>query len=115
LDGFNTPFAIRGGGHMPIANAANINSTGVLLATSGLSGLELSADKSVVFVGPGATWGNVYKYLEPHGLAVVGGRLGVVGVPGLLLGGGVSFFGNQYGWASDNVVLFEVSKLLPML
>jgi len=94
---------------MPISDAANINSTGVLLSTSGLTQLDLSSDQTSVSIGPGNRWANVYKYLEPFSLSVVGGRMGVVGVPGLLLGGGISFFGNQYGWASDNVVKFEAS------
>lgn len=104
---FNTHFAIRGGGHMPISDAANINSSGVLLSTSGLTQINLSSDQTSVSIGPGNRWANVYKYLEPFGLSVVGGRMGVVGVPGLLLGGGISFFGNEYGWASNNVVKFE--------
>ncbi|EON97117.1 putative fad binding domain-containing protein [Phaeoacremonium minimum UCRPA7] len=44
---------------------------------------------------------------QPYGLTVVGGRMGVVGVPGFLLGGGISFFGNEYGWASANIASYE--------
>lgn len=77
LGNTNTPFAIRGGGHMPITNAANINSSGILLASSGLNKLQLSADKSVLEVGAGNVWADVYKYLEPHKLTVVGGRSGM--------------------------------------
>lgn len=113
LTAFDVPFAIRGGGHMPIVGAANIGSSGVLLSSSKLSQLRLSEDKSTVTVGPGNRWGNVYEYLEPDGLTVVGGRLGVVGVPGFLLGGGISFFGNEHGWASANVKSVEVSLIIP--
>ncbi|GME51113.1 FAD linked oxidase [Neofusicoccum parvum] len=100
---YNTPFAIRGGGHMAIPGAANINSTGVLLSSANLNQLELSEDKSSVAVGPGNRWGDVFNYLEPYGLAVVGGRMSIVGVPGLLMGGGISNFGNEYGWSSSNI------------
>jgi hypothetical protein len=31
-----------------------------------------------------------------------------VGVPGLVLGGGISFFSNKRGWACDNVASYEV-------
>ncbi|KAE8149336.1 putative FAD dependent oxidoreductase [Aspergillus avenaceus] len=103
LKAANSPFAIRGGGHMPIANAANINSSGVLLSSFGLNQLKLSDDHSTVNVGPGNRWSDIYKYLEPYGLTVVGGRLGHVGVPGYILGGGVSYLSNEYGWASANV------------
>ncbi|KJK60470.1 GlcD [Aspergillus parasiticus SU-1] len=103
-----SPFAIRGGGHMPIANAANINSSGVLLSSFGLTQLRLSDDQSTVNVGPGNRWSNIYDYLEPNGLTVVGGRLGHVGVPGYILGGGVSYFSNEFGWASANVASVTV-------
>lgn len=108
LGSLETKFAVRGGGHMPIADAANINSSGVLLSASKLRRLELSSDQTSVWVGPGNRWGDVYKYLESYGLTIVGGRMGVVGVPGFLLGGGISFFSNEHGWASDNVLAIEV-------
>ncbi|KAK7729790.1 hypothetical protein SLS53_009206 [Cytospora paraplurivora] len=103
----NTPFAIRGGGHMAIAGYANIDSTGVLLSSSNLNQLELSEDQSSIAVGPGNRWGAVLNYTEEYGLAVVGGRLAVVGVPGLILGGGISNFGNEHGWASSNIDAYE--------
>ena len=97
---------------MPIADAANIDSSGVLLSSSRLTRIALSSDNSHVSVEPGNLWGDVYEYLEPFGLSVVGGRIGSVGVPGLLLGGGVSFFGEEHGFASSNgnVRAFEVSS-----
>lgn len=109
---FSSPFAVRGGGHMPSADAANINSTGVLLSTAALSQVQVSDDRKTVNVGPGNHWVDVYKSLEPYGLTVVGGRLGIVGVPGLLLGGGVSYFGNEYGWASANIASFTVRAIV---
>lgn len=112
LRNVSSPFAIRGGGHMPIGDAANINSTGVLLSSYGLTQVTVSDDRKTVNVGPGNHWVDVYRGLEPYGLSVVGGRLGVVGVPGLLLGGGVSFFGNEYGWASANIASYTVCMAL---
>ncbi|KAJ4349628.1 uncharacterized protein N0V89_008244 [Didymosphaeria variabile] len=79
---------MRGGGHMPISDAANINSTGVLLTSTNLNTLKLSDDKETMSVGPGPRWGDVFQYLEGTNLTVIGGRLAPVGVPGLLLGGG---------------------------
>ncbi|KAK8033595.1 hypothetical protein PG991_002993 [Apiospora marii] len=102
-----SPFAVRGGGHMGIPGANNIDD-GVLMVMSNLTTLELNGDKSVLSVGPAYRWGDVYSFLEPHGLAVAGGRLSPVGVPGLLLAGGVNFHGNQHGWAADNVVEYEI-------
>lgn len=103
-----TPFAVKGGGWMPVPGAANINSTGILVSTDNLTGVTLSSDHSYVSVSAGENWASVYNYLEPYGLTVVGCRVGVVGVSGFLLGGGMSFLSNEYGWASANVVGYEV-------
>lgn len=112
IAGSGVQFAIQGGGHMPIAGAANIDSSGIMLSSSGLNQLILSEDGSTVSVGPGNRWGDVYGYLEPTGKMVVGGRMGIVGVPGFLLGGGISFFSYEYGWASANIASYEVSKVV---
>ncbi|KAL4862150.1 hypothetical protein BDV12DRAFT_207443 [Aspergillus spectabilis] len=103
----NARFAVRGGGHMGIRGSNNIDD-GVLIVMSSLNTLELSADQSLLSVGPSYRWGEVYSWLEPYGLAVAGGRLGPVGVPGLLLAGGINFYGNQVGFGCDTVVNYEV-------
>ncbi|KAF4809481.1 Bifunctional solanapyrone synthase [Colletotrichum siamense] len=102
-----TKFAVRSGGHMPVVGYNSIGSSGVLLSTSNLTTLALSDNKATVSVGAGHRWRDVYSYLQPFGLAVVGGRIGGVGVSGLLLGGGISFYSNQYGFAADNVVRYQ--------
>jgi FAD/FMN-containing dehydrogenase len=108
-----TPFAMRGGGHMPIADAANINSTGILISSTNLNTLELSEDQNTLSIGPGKRWGDAYIYLNETqtGNMVVGGRYAPVGVPGYLLRGGVSFFSYEYGFSSTNgnVKAFNVS------
>lgn len=105
-----TPFALQGGGHMPIAGAANIDSSGILLSSYNLDQLVMADDLSYVSVGPGNHWVDVYDYLEPYNKIIVGGRMGVVGVPGFLIGGGISFFSYEYGWSSANIASFEVSE-----
>jgi hypothetical protein len=92
---------------MPIPGYANTNG-GVLIGLTNLNEIQLSSDSSKVSIGPGVRWEDVYDYLEPHGLIALGGRVGNVGVPGLLLGGGISFYSNQYGFAADNVIAYEV-------
>ncbi|KAK2753057.1 hypothetical protein FQN55_005017 [Onygenales sp. PD_40] len=101
-------FAVRGGGHMGIKGANSIDN-GVLIVMSNLTTMALSDDNSVLSLGPGHKWGQVYEFLEPKSLAVAGGRLAPVGVPGLLLGGGISFHGNSQGFACDNVVNYEIA------
>ncbi|CEL11792.1 Putative FAD binding domain protein [Aspergillus calidoustus] len=103
----NAKFAVRGGGHMGIRGSNNIDN-GVLIVMSFLDTLELSTDQSLLSVGPAYRWADVYSYLEPYNLAVAGGRLGPVGVPGLLLAGGINFYGNQVGFGCDTVVNYEV-------
>lgn len=44
-------------------------------------------DNSVVSLGPGLRWGDVYNALDPYGVSVIGGRIPHVGVAGLILGG----------------------------
>jgi hypothetical protein len=91
---------------MPISGYANING-GVLIGLTNLNQLQLCADKSHVPVGPGNRWEDVYKYLEPYGPVALGGRVGNAGVPGLLLGVGISFYSNQYGFSANNIIEYE--------
>lgn len=100
-------FAVRGEGHMPVPGAASSDG-GILFAMSALNKVELTPGGQSVQIGPGNTWGNVYNYLAKSGLYCLGGRLGIVGVPGLLLGGGLNYFSNKYGFAMDNILSAEV-------
>ncbi|KAI1751032.1 putative oxidoreductase [Xylaria castorea] len=101
------PFAIRSGGHAPAANAANIDG-GVTLDLRRLNSINVSPSKSTVSIGVGNTWDTVYNKLDALNLSVTGGRSAGVGVGGLSLGGGMSFFGTRYGWTSDTVTNHEV-------
>lgn len=78
------------------------------MVMSNLTALDYSESDQVLTLGPGHTWGAVYKYLSQFDRAVAGGRLSPVGVPGLLLAGGVNFYANQHGWSADNVLEYEV-------
>lgn len=87
--------AIRGTGHTPFAGSANIQG-GVTVDTRGLKGIALVEDGSAVEVAAGETWAALYTELEKHGLTVAGGRVGRVGVAGLLLGGTFTYCFNSY-------------------
>ena len=72
--------------------------------------ISFNKDTGVLDVGSGATFGDVYKFLdkpEYRKLGVVGGDP-LVGVSGWLLGGGYSLFTNSFGLGMDNVVGFQV-------
>ena len=98
---------------MPIPDAANINSTGILISSTNLKTMELSADLETLSIGPGYRWGDAYEYLGSTGTGkmVIGGRYAPVGVPGYLIGGGMSFYSYEYGFSSTNgnVRAFDVS------
>lgn len=106
-DGDSLSFAVRGGGHMWVPGASS-SAGGVTIDLRGLSSVELSSDHSSVSVGGGATWDLIYNKLDPLGLSVAGGRVAGVGVGGLTLGGGISYFGPRYGWTCNQAVSFEV-------
>lgn len=83
-------FAVRSGGH--IAWCASNIEDGILVDLGlYMHSVSINKDKSLVSVQPGARWRDVYKFVEPHGIAVAGGRTGGVGVAGLLTGGGISW------------------------
>ncbi|TKA64294.1 hypothetical protein B0A49_10745, partial [Cryomyces minteri] len=99
--------AIKGGGHTPWAGAANIEG-GVMIDLSAMNTVSVSSDRAITSVGAGANWFSVYSYLDTLNLAVVGGRVATVGVGGLTLGGGISFYSGRFGLVCDNVVNYEV-------
>jgi len=98
-------FAVKSGGHMP-GEFNNIND-GVLIATEKLNSIQWEGD-NVLKIGPGLRWGPVYDEAAKKGRSIIGGRLEQVGVAGLVLGGGVSFTGGEFGWSCDNVKGFEI-------
>lgn len=70
---------------MPAPGAANIDD-GVLIDLSTPRNIECHADRSVVVVGSGNRWGDVYRHLNPYAVTVVGSRVLDVGVGGMILG-----------------------------
>lgn len=79
-------FAIPGGGHTPFAGSANINN-GVIINMQSMKGVKLNSDQSLVSVGAGETWGDIFMKLDDHSLSTTGGRVSRVGVRDLTLGG----------------------------
>jgi FAD/FMN-containing dehydrogenase len=104
---YNSPFAVRSGGHMPVPGAASTYS-GVLFAMTNINTKNLINDNKIAQIGPGQAWTGVYTWLSQYGLGVAGGRYAPVGVGGFLLGGGISFFGSEIGWGANTIVNYEV-------
>ncbi|KAL1644043.1 hypothetical protein SLS61_008976 [Didymella pomorum] len=99
-------FATRSGGHDPNVGHATVQD-GVQIVMTDLAGATYDADKDLAYVKPGGEWNDVISDLAPSGVAVVGGRLGLVGVGGYLLQGGISFLSAQEGLAADSIVGWE--------
>lgn len=72
--------------HTPFSGAANIEQ-GITIDLTRLNQVTPSADLSTVTVGPGNRWADVYSKLDALGIAIGGGRVAIVGVGGLTLGG----------------------------
>ncbi len=101
-------FSIRGVGHISNPGLTS-NDGGVVICLSKLKDLSLSEDKSTASLGPGLNWLEVYASLEEYDLTVTGGRVPTVGVPGILLGGDLSFQNSEYGFSCNGVDNYEVS------
>ncbi len=64
-----------------------VQESGITIDMTGLTSVTVNADKTVASIGAGASWLDVYLYLDHLGIAVAGGRNAAVGVGGLTLGG----------------------------
>ncbi|KAE8449273.1 hypothetical protein EG329_008440 [Mollisiaceae sp. DMI_Dod_QoI] len=100
-------FAVKSGGHNANVGFSSTDG-GVLISMSNIDSTTVSSDLRTAYISPGATWAQTISALEPYGVAVVGGRIGDVGVGGLLLGCGLSFLSSQYGLPCDNILNYEV-------
>ncbi|KAI0260003.1 hypothetical protein BC834DRAFT_973806 [Gloeopeniophorella convolvens] len=101
-----TPFAVKGGGH--IANPGFSSTSGVHISLAKFKDIVINEDAGTVDIGAGLTWTDVYEYLVPKGLNVVGGRVNGVGVAGFTLGGGYSWKTNQFGLTIDTLTAVEL-------
>lgn len=83
----NTLFAVKSGGHMPNNGFASIQD-GLLISTKNLDQVFYDPKDKTAVIGPGLSWEQAQKGLDGTGRAVVGGRLGGVGIGGYMLGCG---------------------------
>jgi hypothetical protein len=54
-----------------------------------LAYLTSNPNLTAVGVGSGLRWADAYDFLEPYGRTAIGGRVGEIGLLGLILGGGL--------------------------
>ncbi|KAH7188051.1 FAD binding domain-containing protein [Fusarium flagelliforme] len=98
--------AVRSGGHG--TDHLNNIDTGVTIDLTQINASTYNKETNIASVGTGARWGDVYADLLEHDVSVMGGREGVVGVGGVVLGGGVSWYTSKRAFACDSVVNYEV-------
>src|SRR5215475_13695028 len=98
--------AVRGGGHN-VAGRATIDG-GVMIDLSPMRGLHVDAVGRTLREEGGATWGELNRETQLHGLAVTGGVVSTTGIAGLTLGGGLGWLMGKYGMAVDNVRSVEL-------
>lgn len=88
---FQTPFAVKSGGHGHFSGQSSITG-GVQLDLAKLNIISVNDEKTTAWIGSGNSWAAVYKKLERMGRIAVGGRAASVGVGGFILGGTVPLF-----------------------
>jgi FAD/FMN-containing dehydrogenase len=100
------PFAVRAGGHS--VAGLSLCENGVVLDVRGMADIDVDADRRVARVGGGATWAQLDRATQLHGLAATGGRVSTTGVAGLTLGGGSGSLERKHGLACDNLIAAEL-------
>ncbi|KAJ7616044.1 FAD-binding domain-containing protein [Roridomyces roridus] len=99
-------YAVRAGAHSPMIGWNSIND-GVLISFEEMTAVSYSSTTDTITLQPGTTAGGVEEAVESFGVSAIWGRANVIG-SGLLLGGGISFEGPLYGWASDRIKEMDV-------
>lgn len=100
------PVSVRGGGHNVAGHGVGDGS--VMVDLSRMRGVDVDAERRIARVQGGATWGDVDRATQAHGLATPGGLISDTGVGGLTLSGGIGWLRSRYGLCIDNLVAAEV-------
>ncbi|KAF2155429.1 FAD-binding domain-containing protein [Myriangium duriaei CBS 260.36] len=99
-------FAIKTAGHCPNDLFSSVDA-GVLIDLNRMTARAYDHTTTIATYGPGGTFGDIYKYLQPFNRTVVGARLAPIGT-GLALGGGLSYLSSRYGMACDSFRELEI-------
>jgi FAD/FMN-containing dehydrogenase len=71
---FQCPFAVKSGGHAAFVGASSVEG-GITVDLVDMKERKLSADQKTAAIGAGNRRFDVYDYLTPYNLAVVGDRV----------------------------------------
>jgi hypothetical protein len=100
------PVSIRGGGHQVAGSA--VCDDGLVIDLSAMRGVEVDPARRRAHAQGGATWGDVDRATQVHGLATPGGEVSTTGIGGFTLGGGMGLTMRRWGLACDNVRSLEI-------
>ena len=100
------PVAVRGGGHSVTGRC--LCADGLAIDVRGMRDVEVDPERGVAQVGGGATWAEVDRATQAHGLATTGGRVSTTGVAGLTMGGGSGWLERKHGLACDNLLAAQL-------
>src|SRR5688572_10400416 len=98
--------SVRGGGHNVAGNA--VNDGGIVIDLSGMRGVHVDPRARTAHVQGGATWADLDRETQVHGLATPGGVVSTTGVGGLTLHGGMGHLRRKHGLSLDNILSAEV-------
>ncbi|MEQ3549386.1 FAD-binding oxidoreductase [Pseudonocardia nematodicida] len=98
--------SVRGGGHGLGGWASN--NGGIVIDLTRLRWVLVDAPARSAWIGGGARAGDVVSETVSHGLVPVTGVTATVGLGGLATGAGEGYLTPQHGYASDNVIAFEL-------
>lgn len=102
----NLPISVRGGGHNVAGHA--VCDDGIMVDLSPMHDVHVNVAAKTALVDGGATWSDVDKATQVHGLATPGGLISDTGVGGLTLSGGIGWLRSRHGLCIDNMVSAEV-------
>ena len=79
-----------------------------MIDLTGMRSVILDSDRRAVTAGGGALVSDITAITDTHGVAVVAGSVGSVGMTGLTLGGGYGPLIGRFGLALDNVLDMQI-------
>lgn len=98
--------AVRGGGHN-VAGRSTVEG-GLMIDLSPMCRVNVDVDHRTATAEGGATWGDLDRATQAHGLATTGGVVSTTGVGGLTLGGGYGWLQGRHGLSVDNLLAVEM-------